>query len=635
MKRQNLSAQSGQTPARPDAPFLDPGFAPVDIATQTRADGSIVLSNRLPLGPLPVRQLGDYLRRHARERPEHTFLAERDAARLWRRLSYGQARRQADALSQWLLNLGLDGRRPLMILSENSIHHALLQLAAMQIGIPVMPVSPAYSLMSQACGKVRELAQRFQPALIYADNAQRYAKALEVAREAVPDLKILADDNGAWPDAAVFSEASLTAPTAAVEDAYAAVGPGTVARLLLTSGSTGSPKAVIMTQSNILSSGVLWDTVWPFLAQEPLVLVDWLPWNHTAGSHGPFSMALRHGGTLYLDDGKPVPELIGRTLANLREIRPNIMVNVPRGLDMLVAQMEDDPAGAAEVFANLRVIVYGGAALSPQTLARLEQLSVQATGRRVPVSSSLGSTETTMPATLIWWPPKILGTLGLPAPGVEAKLVPLDSRYEVRFRGPNITPGYHGDAQATAQAFDEEGFLKTGDAVTFADPDDVTQGLLYAGRLSDNFKLSSGTWVSVAKVREELLEHLAPLIQDVVLAEPNRPELGALCFPNAARLRKLYPELAEAPPAALCRHPALLAELARRIRRYNEAFPGSSTRIARAVLLEAPPNIDIGEITDKGHINQRAVLAARAAQVERLYAKDGDGPERLVFQAAE
>lgn len=630
MNRQSSSAPDEQAYARPDAPFLDPGFAPVEIDVRTAADGTILMSNRLPLGPLPVRQLGDYLRRHAAERPQHVFLAERDAARQWRRLSYAQARQQADALSQYLLDQGLDGSRPVMILSENSIHHALLQLAAMQVGIPVMPVSAAYSLMSKTCGKVSELAQRFQPALIYADDAKRYAKALEVAKNAVPDLKTISNQGTGLSDFS-FTEICQTRPTSAVEAAYAAVGPDTTARLLLTSGSTGTPKAVIMTQSNILSSGVLWDTVWPFLAEEPLVLVDWLPWNHTAGSHGPFAMALRHGGTLYLDDGKPIPELISRTLSNLREIRPSLMVNVPRGLDMLVAQMEDDPASAAEVFANLRVIVYGGAALSPQTLVRLEQLSVQATGRRVPVSSSLGSTETTMPATLIWWPPKTLGTLGLPAPGVEAKLVPQEGRYEVRFRGPNITPGYHGDAQATAQAFDEEGFLKTGDVVTFADPHDITQGLLYAGRLSDNFKLSSGTWVSVAKVREALLEQLAPLIQDVVLAEPNRPELGALCFPNLARIRKLYPELADASSDAACRHPALLNELQQRIQRYNEAFPGSSTRIARAILLETPPNIDIGEITDKGHINQRAVLRSRADLVLRLYADDDAQAPRLRF----
>ena len=616
---------------RPDAPFRPVRFAPVEIALETRSDGSILLTNKQPLHPLPVRQLCDYLRRHAQERPQQTFLAEPEGEG-WRRISYAQARASVDALSQWLLDRSVPDDRPIFVLSENGINHALLQLAAMQIGIPVMPLSAAYSLMSETCAKIRDLTQRFEPAVIYAADAQRFGKALSVAKPLCNAIILSDAATHALVDAC-FDEALGTPPSADVEQAYARVTPDATARLLLTSGSTGVPKAVVMTQRNILASGVLWDQVWPFLADEPLTMVDWLPWNHTAGTHGSFSMVLRHGGTLYIDDGKPVPQLIGRSVRHLREIRPNVMVNVPRGLDMLVACMEEDPSIAAEIFPNLQVIIYGGAALLPTTLLKLEQLSVQATGQRIPVTSSLGSTETTMPATLGWWPSQSLGTLGLPGPGVEAKLIPDEDRYEIRFRGDNITPGYFRDPEANQASFDEEGFLITGDAVVFIDDKQPEHGLLYAGRLSENFKLSTGTWVSVANVRERLLEELHPLVSDVVLAAPNLHELGALLFLNLAQVRKAFPGLAEAAQAQIAQHPDVLAAINKRIQHYNAIFPASSTYIARALILDRPPSLDESEITDKGHINQRGVLKVRAAAVDRMYRAKGSEGDCLLFDA--
>lgn len=603
---------------RPAAPFRELRFGPVDIDLQTRTDGSLLLTNRQPLAAFAVTQIADYLRRHADAHPDRTWLAE-PAGDGWRRLSYREARGNVDALSQWLLDRRIPADRPILILSDNGIHHALLQMAAMQIGIPVLAVSPAYSLMSETCAKIVDLVKRFAPALIYAADAPRYARALTLAKP-LSDALILCDDAPGGVVDASFGQALDTCPTEAVERAYSRVGLDTIARLLLTSGSTGTPKAVTMTQRNIIASGTLWDQVWPFLADKPPVMVDWLPWNHTAGAHGAFGMVLRHGGTLYLDDGKPVPELMARSIAHLREIRPNVMVNVPRGLDMLVAQMEEDPTIAEALFPNLDIIVYGGASLSPNTLLKLEQLSARATGRRIPVSSSLGSTETTMPATLIWWPPEVIGTLGLPAPGVEAKLVPDGERYEIRFRGQNITPGYYRDDNANRAAFDDEGFLKTGDAVVFARPGEPKHGLLYAGRLSENFKLSTGTWVSVATVRGHLLSQLHPLLTDAVLAGHDRDQLGALLFINVAQVRKRFPELADAAPAVMAVHRPLLDALAAGIAEHNARFPGSSTRIARALVLDRPPSIDDGELTDKGHINQRGVLKLRADAVARLYA---------------
>lgn len=605
-------------PLRPDAPFRNVNFAPVEIRLETRPDGTLLLSNAQPLNALPVQHIGEYLRRYAADRPDQTFLAEMGADGNWERLSYAQALTKINALSQWLLNQNLPAEHPLLILSENSINQALLQFAAMQIGVPVMPVSPAYSLMSEACGKIADLSQRFGPGLVYASSGKRFAKAMTVAREHTPNAIWLCDTD-APTGAFTLDQALQTPPTPAVDEAFAKVNLDTIARLLLTSGSTGSPKAVIMTQRNIVASGVLWDQVWPFLSEEPLVMVDWLPWNHTAGAHGALSLVLRHGGTLYLDDGKPVPQLIGRTVNNLRTIKPNVMTNVPRGLDMLVAAMEDDPEIANDIFPNLQVIVYGGASLSPNTLLKLEQFSAQATGRRIPVSSSLGSTETTMPATLIWWNPKVLGTLGLPAPGVEAKLVPLDDRYEIRFRGANITRGYFNDPAANQKSYDDEGFLLTGDAVTFVDTDHPEDGLMYAGRLSENFKLATGTWVSVATVRGNLLPQLHPLVTDAVLTGHDRDELGALFFLNTTQIRKKFPELAQAGDADIARHGPLLDVIRQGIERHNVNFPGSSTRIIRAMLLDSAPNIDDNEITDKGYINQSGVLKKRADAVKRLY----------------
>lgn len=617
-------------PLRPDAPFRDVDFAPIDIQLTTQPDGSLILSNRLALATLPVQQIGEYLRRHAAERPNHTFLAEPGTDGQWQHLTYAQALAKANAVSQWLLDQHLPAERPILILSENSINQAILQFAAMQIGVPIMPVSPAYSLMSEACGKIADLSQRFLPALIYAGDSQRFAKALAVARTHSPNARWLCDDT-ANADAASFDQAVATTPTHAVEEAFGRVGHDTIARLLLTSGSTGSPKAVIMTQRNIIASGVLWDQVWPFLAKEPLVMVDWLPWNHTAGAHGALAMVLRHGGTLYLDDGKPVPHLIGRTVQHLRDIKPNVMTNVPRGLDMLVAAMEDDPTIAKDIFARLKAIVYGGASLAPNTLLKLEHLSAQATGQRIPVSSSLGSTETTMPATLIWWPPKVLGTLGLPAPGVDAKLVPLGDRYEIRFRGPSITRGYYNDDSANQKSYDDEGFMLTGDAVVFADDDHPEEGLFYAGRLSENFKLATGTWVSVATVRGNLLPQLHPYVTDAVLTGHDRDELGALLFLNTSQIRKRLAGATDLDDTALTQFGPLLNIVHEGIERHNRNFPGSSTRIMRALLLDSPPSIDDNEITDKGYINQSGVLKKRADAVKRLYNVQTSGEDCLMI----
>ena len=598
-------------PQRPDAPFRDVRFAPVEIDVRSRADGSVLIRNRQPLKMPPERQLGDWLRRHAAVHGERVFLCERDGAG-WRELNYRHALARANAISLWLLAHGAGPERPLLVLSENSIHHALLQLGAMQVGIPVLAVSPAYSLLSSSGAKVADLARRFRPAVVYAADAARYRHTLALA-SSLGDALVLCDGPGDGVDH-VFAELLHGADAAHVEAAYARVGLDHVARLLLTSGSTGAPKAVTLTQRNLIAAGALWDQCWPFLGERPLRLVDWLPWNHTAGANGSFNMVLRHGGTLDIDDGKPTPELIGRSVDNLKRFRPTLMVNVPRALDMLVARMEDDFSLAEALFPELDVIVYGGASLGPGTWVKLEAFSARVTGRRVPVLASLGSTETATPATLTWWPAQVVGAIGLPAPGVEARLVPSGDRMEIRFRGANITPGYRGDAAANAALFDDEGFLVTGDAVHFATQGEPLHGLMFDGRMAENFKLSSGTWVCVAAVRAALLAALHPCVAEVVLTGHDGESLGALLFANPEQVRKQGLE----DPAALQR------VLAAALRAYNAAHPGSSTRIARALLLDTPPSLDAGELTDKGHVNQRAVLRLRAAEVERLHASRGD-----------
>lgn len=609
---------------RPDVPFRDTRFGPVDVELLTRADGTLLLNNTQPLNPYPVRHMGEHLRRHAAATPTRTFIAEPDGRGGWRTIDYATALARANGLAQWLLERGLPAGRPLMILSENSIPHALLQLAAMQVGIPVLAISSAYSLMSEDCARVVELARRFQPSLVYAGDGIRYRRALGFAKSACDTALLLCDTAPPGLAATLLDEAAATQAGARLEAAFAAVGPDTIGRLLLTSGSTGAPKAVIVTQGNMLAAGMVWDQSLPFLTDKPPVIVDWLPWSHTAGVNGAFNAVLRHGGTLYIDDGKPVPKLFERSIAALREVKPDIMFNVPIALDMLVARMDEDPALADAVFANLQAITYGGAALSHRTLVKLEQHSARATGARIPISTSLGSTETNQPATLVWWPQDIVGTIGLPAPGVRAKLIPDGDRYEIRFRGANITPGYFNDPAATAAAFDEEGFLKTGDAVAFADPQAPLRGLVYAGRMSENFKLSTGTWVTVSHVREAVLGYARPLVHDLVFTGHDRARLGALVFLNEEQARKDFPELAQAAIAEIVRHPALHRRLRAELEAYNAKFPGLSTRLARVLLLERGPSVADGELTDKGYINQRGVLKMRPGDVLRL---DDEAPD--------
>ncbi|MDR2239378.1 MAG: feruloyl-CoA synthase [Zoogloeaceae bacterium] len=603
------------------APFASLHFAPAAIEIERRADGVQVLRSPQPLRPY-ARCLGEHLERWARQAPERVFLAERAGAG-WRRLTYGAALTEARAIGAALLARGLSVERPVMVLSDNTIDHALLMLGAMHVGVPIAPVSPAYSLMSKDYAKVKVIAGLLQPGLVYATDGARFANAL--ANVDFGDAEIVLGANPpAGLKATPFAELRQT-PDAAVDRAFAAVGPDTLAKILFTSGSTGEPKGVINTQRMLCSNQQAIVQVWPFLTETPPVVLDWLPWNHTFGGNHNFNMVLANGGTLYIDDGKPMPGLIEKTVANLREVSPTIYFNVPRGFDILIPFLEQDAALRKSFFSKLQTIFYAAAALPQNLWEKLEDLSVRERGKRTVMVSAWGSTETSPMVTTVHFEIDRAGVIGLPAPGMEVKLVPSENKLELRVRGPNVMPGYWKRPDLTRVAFDEEGFYCIGDAGRFADPLEPAKGIEFDGRIAEDFKLMSGVWVHVGSIKVKGITALAPLAQDIVVTGHGREEVGFLVFVNPPGCRSLCPDLPEdAPLEQVLADPRVVACAKAGLGKLKEEGGGSSNYAARALLMAEPPSIDASEITDKGYINQRAVLTRRAALVERLYAKSAD-----------
>ncbi|HEY6461052.1 MAG TPA: feruloyl-CoA synthase [Polyangiaceae bacterium] len=594
--------------------------APAPGAAAAPAAG-FVLRSPVPLASY-ARSVGDVLARWAREAPERAFLAERADAGArggWRTVTYAQALAAARSLGQALLDRGLDRTRPLLVLSGNGIDHALLSLAAMHVGVPVAPVSTAYSLVAKDPAKLRALAAILAPGAVYAEDGAAYGRALATLDLGVPCLVSRNADavsaassrsrSGSTPIA--VDEALRTTPTRAVDDAFAAIGPDTVAKILFTSGSTGTPKGVVNTQRMLCSNQQAIAQTWPFLADRPPVVVDWLPWSHTFGGNHNFFMVLWHGGTLYVDAGKPAPGLFDETLRNLRAISPTLYFNVPRGFDLLASALETDAAFAEHFFAELDLLFYAAAALPQSTWVRLEEASARARGRgtKVTMVSAWGATETAPLVTQVHFPIDRAGVIGLPAPGCELAFVPVGNKLEMRVRGPCVTPGAWGPGGTIEpNATDERGFYPTGDAGMLEDDAAPERGVVFGGRIAENFKLASGTWVHVGELRVAVVAACAPLVADAVVAGHDRDDVGLLVFP--------------APGAGDVRD-----RLRDRLAAFNASRPGTSTRVARALVLTEPPSIDAGEITDKGYLNQRAVLDRRAALVERLYAGASDDPE--------
>jgi feruloyl-CoA synthase len=619
--RRRNRAGTKRTHSRPTAnsannPSL---FAAPDVHHERTSDGAMILRSRLAKGPLP-RAVGVWLETWAEVAPTRTFLAEREPSGGWRKMSYADTARAAKAVGQALIDRGVNEHRPLMILAENGIDHAVMALGAMHVGIPVVPVSTAYARLSQDFGKLRHILALVDPPLVYVDEAERYAKAL--AAVGTDRFEVVAS-RGAIEGANVtpFAKFLQHKPTSAVDAAFARVGPDTVAKVLFTSGSTGTPKGVINTQRMLCANQESIAAAWPFVTESPPVIVDWLPWNHTFGANHNFNMMLRNGGTLYIDEGKPVPALIARTVANLKEISPTIYFNVPRGYGVLLEHLERDEALQHSFFRELQLLFYAGAALPQSLWDRLDALALKIRGRRVPFVSSWGLTETAPLATIVHFPIDRPGNIGVPAPGMEIKLVPVDDKLEIRVKGDSVTPGYFKDPDLTSKAFDEQGWLKTGDAARLADPNDPAQGLIFDGRTAENFKLSSGVWVNVGMLRTAVIAAGAPMIEDAVVTGHDRDEIGLLIFPSVGGLRSLCSELGpEAKLEDMVASAAVRKALRDSLARHNAEAQGSSRRIARCLLMTEPPSIDANEITDKGYLNQRAVLTRRAPLVERLYA---------------
>jgi feruloyl-CoA synthase len=584
-----------------------------------RRDGNVsVLRCTEPLGPM-ADSLVALLRDRADAHPDRDFFCEKDGAGDWRRVTYADVRRAADAIGQALLNGGHGAARPAAILSDNSISQALFTFGAMTVGIPVMPVSPAYSLMSSDHEKLRGVIEHNDPSVIFVESAAPFEKAL--AAIDMTGRRLVVGGGEVPAGAETLADWLETPVTGAVDDALAKVGLDTVGKILLTSGSTGIPKGVMNTHLMMVSNQVAIAQVYAFLQDEPPVFLDWLPWNHTFGGNHNMNMVLHNGGTLYIDEGRPVPGRIEATVENLKRISPTLYLNVPRGFDLLMPILEADAEARDGLFRNLKKLFFAGAALPKNVWDRLDRLAIAARGERVPITASLGSTETAPAASYMNWFPKSAGNIGLPLPGSEIKLVPNGDKLEIRMRGPNITPGYYKMPDTTAEAFDEEGFFRIGDAGRFED-DDPEKGIVFDGRVAENFKLITGTWVHAGQLRLQAIAAAAPVVQDAVVTGHDRDEVGLLVFPSAAGCAAVAGN--EMSPQEMAAHSAVHAKLREGLAAHNADNPGSSTRIKRVLVMTEPPQIDAGEITDKGYINQRAVLSRRADLVERLYTGAGD-----------
>jgi feruloyl-CoA synthase len=601
-----------------------------DIAVERRPDGAIILKSRIPLQPY-AKHIPASLAKWADEQPDRIWLAQRAGAdRQWRKLSYGEAKRTVDALTQGILDLRLELGRPVTILSGNSIEHALMTQAAMQARHPVAPVSPAYSLMSQDHIKLKYLFDLVKPALVMVQDGPAFEKALKALDlDGVTVVHVARPCEGI--DSIAFADLAATRVTADVEDSIARITPETVGKLLFTSGSTGMPKAVINTQAMMCANAAMMMQVRPRDPDAPqATYLDWMPWNHTMGGNALFNPVLIEGGALYIDDGRPMPGMIEETLRNLREISPTYYANVPAGYAALAAAMEKDDTLCRSFFKNLGLMAYGGARLPDDLYDRMQALAVRAIGERLVFYTGWGSTETGPTSTGTYWNTERVGLIGLPFPGVELKMVPAGSKYELRLRGVNVMPGYFGRPDLTEAAFDEEGFYCIGDAGVFVDPNDPVQGIIFAGRVVEDFKLTTGTFVHVGSLRTDAIAAATPVVQDALVAGQDRPFVGLLAWPNLHACRQIVGN-PDASYEDVVKHPEILACLKSGLQAHNKSTEASSMRIARAMLMTEPASIDGNELTDKGYINQRAGLERRAALVERLYA-DHPGEDVVVLQ---
>ncbi len=622
----------------PTTPSSAPRYRPVRFGVtrvQVRAGepGTHYVQAELPLSAY-ARRLSDFLVHWAEADPQRSFMARRAPLAEgrtgdWQHISYAQALTSARSIGQALLDRRLSAERPVVILSENTLEHAMVALACIYAGVPFCPVSPAYATVSQDYDKLRHVLDTLTPGLVFAADGARYGRAIEATVRADVEVVLAQGRIEGRPTTGLDVLRNCFA-TAAVDAAMQAVRPDSIAKFLFTSGSTKMPKPVINTHRMWCANLQQITQSLPVLTEAPPIFVDWLPWNHTFGGNHNIGLTLMHGGTLYIDDGKPTPALIGETLRNLREIAPTFYFNVPTGFEMIAQAMQTDAVLRQNLLSRIRMFFYSGAGLAQPVWDSLHALAEAEVGERIVMATGLGMTESAPSAMFINSPDVKAGDIGVPVPGMTLKLVSMGDKTEVRYRGPNVTPGYWRSEQATRDAFDEEGYLCTGDAVRWIDPDDLHRGLHFDGRIAEDFKLSTGTFVSVGPLRAKVIVTGAPYVQDVVLTGLNMKEVGALIFPSPA-CRNVSGLSADAPWAEVLasqpvrdRLQSILDELARQ-------SSGSANRIARALLLTEPPSADKGEITDKGSINQRVVLKHRDALVRALH--DGSAHHILQPQA--
>ena len=572
-----------------------------------RTDGTIYLKSGRTLSEYPEK-LTDRVVHWARVAPDRVFMAERALDGGWRTITHAQTQDKIRRIGAALLTRNPSAERPIVILSGNDLEHALLGLAANYVGIPYAPISPAYSLISSDFGKLRHIVNLLTPGLVYACNAQ-YARA--IAATVPPDVEVI-----------VGALDKLDAAPEPADAAHARVTPDTIAKFLFTSGSTGMPKGVINTQRMWCANQAMIASALQFFAEEPPVIVDWAPWHHTAGGNHDVGLVINNGGTMYIDRGKPLPGAIEETVRNLREIAPTWYFTVPKGYEALLPFFRADAALREKFFSRLKVLWFAGAGLAQHVFDEWKEMAYQTCGEDILFLTGLGSTETAPYAFGRMWDTENSANIGLPPPGLDVKLVPVaDGKYEARLKGPSITPGYWREPKLTADAFDEEGFYKLGDALRFDDPARPEKGLLFEGRIAEDFKLSTGTWVNVGPLRVALIAHFAPFVKDAVIAGADSDFVAALMFPDLDACRRVAPDLAtDAGAVDIIANEGVRRELRFLLDSFAKTATGSSNRVVRAMLLDTPPSLDLGEATDKGSINQRMVLKHRAALVEELYA---------------
>lgn len=601
-------------------PFKPLAMKGPDVSVDRRPDGSMVITSNHAPGEGP-RSIAHLIAAKAAEHPERPYIKQREPGHgPWRGVTYGQALRAVEGVAQWLLDRGLTNADSVMILSGNSIEHALMTLGAYTAGVPAAPISPAYSLISTDHAKLKHCFDKVAPRVVFAQSGAMFGKALEVLKAVDPTVTVVTADGaeGTVP----FAEVAGTAPTAGVSTSRETLGPATVAKYLFTSGSTGLPKAVPQTHGMMTGviagqEGIRTDTPDPDEIPQSL---EWMPWSHISAGNIGFNGVLWAGGTLHIDEGKPLPGMFETTIKNLYEVSPIVFGSAPIAFSMLAEAMENDPALRRSFFKNLRYMGYGGATLSDDVYHRIQALAVAETGQRIPLTTMYGATET-QGITVTHWITERVGLVGLPLPGIQLKLAPSGSKYEVRVKGPTVASGYHKDPERTSAAFDEEGFYKLGDAARFVDPDDPAKGLVFDGRVTEDFKLDSGTWVSVGVLRPDIVAACSPYIHDAVITGQDKPFIGAMLWPSPAGLAALVADPGPGTPLE-----KLVAILRDRLAAFNAVAGGSSRRIGRFTILTEPPSIDAGEITDKGYVNQRCTLDRRAERVEALYAKaPGEG----------